>query len=65
MSEQKAPRSLVELQQEYARLCANAGQMQYQIFDLQKNLDLVNEQLREVNLEASTVKQSEEKKEQV
>lgn len=54
--EQKKPRSLSEIQSDYQNLCLKAGHVQYQIFALQKDLDLINDSLRDLNLEAASVK---------
>lgn len=46
-------RSQEELTAQYGRLCQKAGNLNYQIVAIQKDLDLVNEQLLELNLEAA------------
>ncbi len=56
----KAPRSLPAIQQEYTNLAANAGQIQYQIYTLKKDLEGVNNALRDLNAEAFSAKQAEE-----
>lgn len=48
----KAPRPVSEIQREYTSVCANAGQCQYQIATLTKDLDLINQTLRDLNAEA-------------
>jgi prefoldin subunit 5 len=55
------PRTMADIQNEYGRLCANAGQIQYQVSELNKDLALVNSTLRELNLEASKLKEAEAK----
>lgn len=54
MSESK--RSIPEIQQEYQNLCLKAGHVQYQLFTNQKDLELLNGELRKLNLEAAAVK---------
>lgn len=60
MSEAKKERSLPEIQTQYAELCTRAGHIQYQISALSKDLDLVNEELRKINLEAYESKKAED-----
>lgn len=62
MSTEKKERTVEEIQQEYTQLCAKAGHLQYSISALKTDLGLVNEQLRDLNLEASRAasKKSEE-----
>lgn len=62
MSENKKERSLAEIQTQYAELCTRAGHIQYQISALSKDLDLVNEELRKINLEAYESKKTEDSK---
>lgn len=45
-------RTVKEIQHQYAELCTRAGHIQYQIHALSRDLDLVNDTLREINLEA-------------
>lgn len=52
MEEQKK-RSVKEIQAEYTQLCAKAGHLQYAIYSNQKDLALVNESLRNLNIEAA------------
>lgn len=60
----KAPRPLREIEQEYGQLVQRAGQVQYQIYALEKDLSQFNETLRDLNQEAYAVKLEEEKKRQ-
>jgi hypothetical protein len=53
-------RTVAEIQQEYAGVCTRAGHCQYQIRTLQKDLDLINETLQNLNLEAFKAKQEAE-----
>lgn len=55
-------RSIPEIQQEYQNLCLKAGHVQYQIYTHTSDLELVNAQLRDLNLEAAAVKAEEDKK---
>jgi hypothetical protein len=52
MSENK-PRELEEIQKEYQETCFKAGQVQYQIDVLTKELKTLNEKLYSVNVEAA------------
>jgi hypothetical protein len=54
MSEKKE-RTVPEISQEYSGLCTKAGHLQYQINTLQKDLELLNGTLRDLNLEAAAV----------
>lgn len=66
------PRASGDIQQEYARLCSQAGHLQYQVAVHQKDLELLNNKLRELNFdyaaaqrrEAEESKKSEEQKEE-
>lgn len=60
MSDNKPNRSVDEIQNEYARLCTRAGHMQYQLVTIQKDLDLLNGTLRDLNIEASASKAAED-----
>lgn len=51
------PREMPEIQQAYQQLCANAGQVQYQIKIHTKELERINEQLQSVNNEAAARQQ--------
>lgn len=48
-----APRSLTDIQAAYQQLCANAGQLQYQLKINGRELDNINTQLEAVNREAA------------
>jgi hypothetical protein len=56
--EETKKRTIEEIQKEYSLLCAEAGQVQYQIFVLKQDLEIKNEKLRKLNLEASAVSAS-------
>lgn len=51
-------RSTEQLSAEYGKLCQQAGHLNYQIHAISKDLELVNEQLRELNLEAAANQQA-------
>lgn len=55
MNEEKKDRTIPEIQAEYSQLCARAGQLQYQIYCLQKDLDLANGTLKDLNFEAAAI----------
>ncbi len=59
MSDKK--RSIQDIQGEYQNLCLKAGHVQYNIQVLQKDLDMVNSSLLDLNLEAAAVKAAEAK----
>jgi len=47
------PREMAEIQSAYQQLCANAGQLQYQLKIQSRELDMINSKLEEVNREAA------------
>lgn len=53
-------RTVESIHGEYTQACARAGHTSYQIFTLTKDLELIHQQLRDLNLEASKL-QAEEK----
>lgn len=53
MSEAKSPRKFPEIQAEYQSVAAKAGHVQYQVFTLKKDLELLNQTLRDLNFEAA------------
>jgi hypothetical protein len=58
MSETKnQPRSLDEIQKEYAELVGRAGQIQYQLFVLDKDLKTLNDRILVINHEAASRKE--------
>lgn len=57
MSEEKKPRTKEQIQAEYGQLCARSGQAQYQIYTLERDLDMLNSALRDLNLEVATLKE--------
>lgn len=53
------PRSVDAIRQEYGSLCAQAGHLQYTIFNCKKDLSMLNEKMRDLNLEAAAVSNAE------
>jgi hypothetical protein len=51
MSEKKN-RSLADIHAEYSNVCAKAGHVQYGLYIAQKDLELLNQQLKDLNFEA-------------
>ena len=51
----KKERTVEQVQQEYTQMCVRAGHTQYQIAQLQKDLALFNDTLRDLNLEAGAI----------
>lgn len=47
------PRALAEIQTEYADLRAKAGDAQYQVHVISKNLEQINARLESINYEAA------------
>lgn len=56
---EKPKREISDIQSEYSVLAAKAGQTQYQIFILSKDLEQFHENMRDLNLEAAALKGSE------
>ena len=56
VEEPKARRKIAEIQQEYQQLCLRAGHTQYQLYTLKKDMELINDSLRNLNAEATAVK---------
>ncbi len=54
-------RDLKTIQTEFAALCQRAGHCQYEIHARQKDLEVINNQLRDLNFEAAKVKEAEAK----
>lgn len=48
-------RTLETIQKEYGDLCFKAGSLQYQIVTFQKDLDITNNLIRDLNFEAAAV----------
>ena len=59
-------RTITDVQNDYAQLCALVGQAHYQIFALELDIKAMNEKLKELNAESFKLKEKEEaaKKEQ-
>lgn len=52
----KKERTIQDIQQEFSALCARAGHLQYQVYTFNKDLDLINSQIRDLNFEAAAMK---------
>ncbi|WP_196302652.1 hypothetical protein, partial [Streptococcus pneumoniae] len=48
----KQHRTLQEIQNEYAQVCAQLGDKQYKICEEQKNCEILKDKLRSLNLES-------------
>lgn len=55
----KPQRTFKDVNIEYQKTCFKAGQLQYQIFALSKDLDAVNDVLRDLNIEGATLQAKE------
>lgn len=60
MENQKLQRSSAEIQSEYQQLCTKAGHLQYSVSQGKKDLDLINDSLRQLQVEHSLAKKREE-----
>lgn len=60
--ETKVHRKFEEIQVDYQGLCTKAGHTQYQIYTLQKELSMMNDSLRDLNIEAAEAKKAEDEK---
>ncbi len=57
------PRPMTEIQSAYQQLCANAGQVQYQLTIYKKELELLNSKIEAINNEgAARMKLDQEEK---
>jgi hypothetical protein len=54
--EKKSERTIEVIQNEYTGLAVKSGQLQYQIYTFQKDLDLLNSKMRDLNFEAAALK---------
>lgn len=55
MSDNEQKRTVEVIHREYSQLCSQAGHLQYNITVLTKDLELLNEQLKSLNLEAAAI----------
>jgi hypothetical protein len=53
-------RPISDIHAEYSNLCAKAGHIQYQIYNNNKDLEIINQQLRDINLEAAKLQAEED-----
>ncbi len=58
MEAQKS-RTVAEISAEYSQGCTKAGHLQYQISAMSKDLDTLNQTLRDLNFEAASAQQKE------
>ncbi len=58
--EKKEKRNKQQISIEYSQGCTKAGHLQYQIATLQKDLAMLNDHLRDLNIEAATLPKEEE-----
>lgn len=61
MSDKK--RTVAEIQNEYQSGCLKAGHINYQIYTLGRDLELLNSSLRDLNLEAAAAQVAEKSEE--
>lgn len=59
--EEKKHREVSQIQLEYQQLCVRAGDIQYRVQALKKDLELVNSNLRDLNLEAAAAHGAQQK----
>lgn len=50
---EKKARTMLDVNKDYQMGCIKAGQLQYQIVTLQKDLDILNSTLRDLNFEGA------------
>ncbi len=55
----ESKRSISEISSAYQSLCVKAGHIQYQVFTLTNDLKLLNQELRDLNLEAAAAQKAE------
>ena len=58
-------RTMEEIQRDYTNACAKAGHLRFQIVTLEKDLDLLLNEVRDLNFEALSAAKKEEPKEEV
>ncbi len=56
----KPKRTVAEIQQEYQGCCVKAGHCQYQLYTLEKDLEMINNTMRDLNLEAAASQAAEQ-----
>lgn len=61
LPKQPQPRSMDEINQDFGRLVAQAGQAQYQVSVISDDLKRMNDQIRSLNYEAAARKELDEK----
>lgn len=58
--QQNKPRASGEIQAEYVRVCARAGELQYRVNEQGKELAMLNSSIRDLNLEFAAASRFEE-----
>lgn len=53
--EQKAERTMEQIQQEFTALCTKAGHLDYQVYTYKKDIEILQAQMRELNFEAAAL----------
>lgn len=56
VAQEKKERTFEIVQQEFGSLCARAGHLQYQVYTFNKDLEILNGQIRDLNFEAAAMK---------
>lgn len=62
MSEEKKKKTPLEIQQEYTVLAARAGDLQYKVSRLTRDLNTLNDQIESLNFEFVTAQKAEAEK---
>lgn len=52
-------RTVTEIQGEYTQLCARAGHLEYSIYALQSDLELLNLTMKDLNIEGAAAQKAE------
>jgi predicted RNase H-like nuclease (RuvC/YqgF family) len=53
--EPKKERTMQDIQQEFTALCTKAGHLDYQVFTYKKDIEILQNQMRELNFEAAAL----------
>lgn len=60
----KPSRTIEDIQLEYQKACTQAGHIQYQVYTFKRDLEALNQVIRDLNLEAAGIKAAEKPAEQ-
>ncbi len=60
MSDNQKPKTYQELRNEFTQLCAKAGSVQYQIYAFQRDLEQLNNALRDINITGAQMLKAEQ-----